>query len=123
MNEYGWKTELDEFHSTTPLGEKRFTNIISNYEIGSKLENNTNNNSSKFILNNRIVFACHYDSKYFPKDNFIGATDSAVPCAILLDMARFLHENFNKTQFQNVNLIIIIPNQSSRTRIIIFLQI
>lgn len=31
--------------------------------------------------------ACHYDSKVHP-DGFIGATDSAVPCALLMDIAQ-----------------------------------
>lgn len=36
----------------------------------------------------RLVLACHYDSKKLP--NFIGAIDSAVSCAILLDLAERL---------------------------------
>uniref|UniRef100_A0A915HEZ2 glutaminyl-peptide cyclotransferase n=1 Tax=Romanomermis culicivorax TaxID=13658 RepID=A0A915HEZ2_ROMCU len=35
----------------------------------------------------RLVLACHYDSKTFDKFPFLGATDSAVPCALLLDVA------------------------------------
>lgn len=35
----------------------------------------------------RLVLACHFDSKYSNDDSFIGATDSAVPCAMLLHMA------------------------------------
>lgn len=35
----------------------------------------------------RLVLVAHYDSKLTPKD-FIGATDSAVPCAILLHIAQ-----------------------------------
>lgn len=39
------------------------------------------------------VFACHYESKYFSKSsNFVGAMDSAVPCAFLLSAASYLHE-------------------------------
>ena len=34
-----------------------------------------------------IFSACHYDSKIHP-EGFIGATDSAVPCALLLDIAQ-----------------------------------
>ena len=36
-----------------------------------------------------MVLACHYDSKIHPKD-FIGATDSAVPCALLMDIAQHI---------------------------------
>ena len=47
----------------------------------------------------RIVFACHYDSKYFnANSNFIGAIDSAVPCAMMLDMARTLGPALEKLQ-------------------------
>ena len=35
----------------------------------------------------RLVLAAHYDSKMTP-EGFIGATDSAVPCAMLLHLAR-----------------------------------
>ncbi|PFH58586.1 hypothetical protein XA68_13488 [Ophiocordyceps unilateralis] len=35
----------------------------------------------------RLTLVAHYDSKYKP-DGFIGATDSAAPCAILLHIAR-----------------------------------
>lgn len=35
----------------------------------------------------RLVLVAHYDSKLTPKD-FIGATDSAVPCAMLLHVAK-----------------------------------
>lgn len=41
-----------------------------------------------------LVLACHYDSKYFSPQwdgkVFIGATDSAVPCVMLLELARAL---------------------------------
>lgn len=35
----------------------------------------------------RLVLVAHYDSKLTPKD-FIGATDSAVPCAMMLHVAK-----------------------------------
>jgi hypothetical protein len=35
----------------------------------------------------RLTLVAHYDSKLLPKD-FIGATDSAAPCAILMHVAR-----------------------------------
>lgn len=68
--------EKDVFRDNTPLGEKEFTNIIATY----------NPNAEHFL-----VLAAHYDSKYFPTFNFVGATDSAVPCAMLLDIARNLN--------------------------------
>jgi glutaminyl-peptide cyclotransferase len=41
----------------------------------------------------RLVLACHYDSKKLP--NFIGATDSSVPCAMLLDIAIGLQQKLS----------------------------
>jgi glutaminyl-peptide cyclotransferase len=56
----------------------------------------------------RMVFACHYDSKYFnANSNFIGAIDSAVPCAMLLDMARTLGPALGKVLSPDVTLQLI----------------
>ncbi|KAI9240988.1 MAG: hypothetical protein BYD32DRAFT_433451 [Podila humilis] len=85
----GWHVEVDEFEDQTPFGPKTFTNIIM-----------TKNPNAE----NRLVFAAHFDSKYFPPADklkaqwnggldtlpFIAATDSAVPCAIMLDLASSL---------------------------------
>ncbi|KAI0136195.1 glutaminyl-peptide cyclotransferase [Xylariales sp. AK1849] len=40
---------------------------------------------------NYLTLVAHYDSKIQP-DGFIGATDSAVPCAILLHVARYIDQ-------------------------------
>lgn len=75
----GWEVTEDRFQSWTPYGQMPFNNIIATLNPGSK---------------RRIVLACHYDSKYFPPQwhgrEFLGATDSAVPCSMLLEMARAL---------------------------------
>ncbi|KAF9919016.1 hypothetical protein BX616_002985 [Lobosporangium transversale] len=85
----GWHVEIDRFTDSTPYGPKTFTNLI--FTKNPKAEN-------------RLVFAAHYDSKYFPpplepgmtlnggEDTlpFVAATDSAAPCAILLDLAASL---------------------------------
>jgi len=39
----------------------------------------------------RLTLAAHYDSLYRP-EGFIGAVDSAVPCAVLLSVARAVDE-------------------------------
>jgi glutaminyl-peptide cyclotransferase len=104
MRSYGWSVEFDTFTDNTPLGKKQFSNIIATYQIGKNLAN-VNQLSDKRAaheLNNRVVFACHYDSKFFPTIDFLAATDSAVPCAMLLDLAKFLQENFRKSDFANV---------------------
>ncbi|XP_071595248.1 glutaminyl-peptide cyclotransferase [Heliangelus exortis] len=75
----GWDIEEDTFQADTPYGYQTFSNIIS-----------TLNPSAK----RHLVLACHYDSKFFglqwQERVFIGATDSAVPCAMLLELARAL---------------------------------
>jgi glutaminyl-peptide cyclotransferase len=64
----------------TPLGEKNFTNIIVTKQPET---------------HHRLVLAAHYDSKYSPHHEFIGATDSAVPCAILLSLAETLNDHLD----------------------------
>ncbi|KAI7878767.1 hypothetical protein K492DRAFT_208763 [Lichtheimia hyalospora FSU 10163] len=78
----GWHVELDSFNDTTPFGDKPFTNVIA-----------TKNPDAP----NRLVLAAHFDSKYFNDFVFIGATDSAVPCALLLDIAEVLNNSIPTT--------------------------
>ncbi|EDW73411.2 uncharacterized protein Dwil_GK17529 [Drosophila willistoni] len=87
LTNLGFQTELDEFRQRVPvLGELQFTNVIGYINPTAQ---------------NFLTLACHYDSKYFPNDpNFVGATDSAVPCAILLNTAKTL-QPFLKKQFLN----------------------
>lgn len=75
----GWEVTEDYFQSLTPFGQMPFTNIIATLNPDAK---------------RRLVLACHYDSKYFSPQwhglEFLGATDSAVSCSMLLEMARAL---------------------------------
>jgi glutaminyl-peptide cyclotransferase len=66
---------FETFQSETPFGVKPFSGIIAIH----------NNNVCK-----RYVIACHFDSKYF-KTEFIGAVDSAVPCALIIHLALILN--------------------------------
>ena len=68
-------TEEDAFMANTPHGAKPFQNIIAT----------VHGKSCK-----RLVLACHYDSKYFKRGEFVAATDSAVPCAMLIAIAKSL---------------------------------
>ncbi|MBN3319372.1 QPCT cyclotransferase, partial [Atractosteus spatula] len=94
----GWDTEEDRFQAYTPYGHLTFSNIIA-----------TLNPSAR----RRLVLACHYDSKYFPPQwhgrEFIGATDSAVPCAMLLELAQALDEELGalKTEIPDLSLQLI----------------
>lgn len=86
FSKLGWTMERDNFIDSTPFGKKNFTNYIF-----------TKNPKAK----NRIVLAAHYDSKYFEDSEFIGATDSAAPCAMLLDIAEALNDDLD----QQLNLL------------------
>ncbi|GJQ85412.1 hypothetical protein Trydic_g23843 [Trypoxylus dichotomus] len=69
----GWHIEVDKFHDRTPIfGDLEFRNIIAT----------PNPNADRYL-----TLSCHYDSKYFREFDFEGATDSAVPCAMLLNLA------------------------------------
>ncbi|KAI6237557.1 Glutaminyl-peptide cyclotransferase [Aphelenchoides besseyi] len=77
----GFELTDDEFEAQTPMGKKKFRNLIATF----------NPKASR-----RLVLACHYDSKIMKNETFIGATDSAVPCAMLLDLAITLHPMLQK---------------------------
>uniref|UniRef100_A0A8D0H637 glutaminyl-peptide cyclotransferase n=1 Tax=Sphenodon punctatus TaxID=8508 RepID=A0A8D0H637_SPHPU len=69
----GWHVELDTFEDRTQRGSIGFASVVAGL---------------------RLVLACHYNSKYFPRDRqgraFLGVTDSAVPCTILLELVMAL---------------------------------
>ncbi|KDR73552.1 hypothetical protein GALMADRAFT_71864 [Galerina marginata CBS 339.88] len=79
-----WHIELDEFTDITPIGSKRFANIIATKDPTAP---------------RRVVLSAHFDSKYFPhypENQFVGATDSAAPCAMMLDLAETLNPLLDK---------------------------
>ncbi|KAH3854546.1 glutaminyl-peptide cyclotransferase-like protein [Dreissena polymorpha] len=73
-----WHIEEDTFTDNTPYGMKQFNNIIATYEPDVK---------------NKLVLSCHFDSKNISQGSnyFVAATDSAVPCAIMMDVATKLN--------------------------------
>lgn len=77
----GWNIDLDSFQSNTPRGQVTFTNIVATLDP---------------LAPRRLLLACHYDSKLLPSDPrapnkvFLGASDSAVPCAMMLELATLL---------------------------------
>lgn len=73
MHNLGWSVQQNEFFDNTPLGRTKFTNIITD----------VNPNAKRYL-----TLACHYDSKLM--EHFVGATDSAVPCAIMMNIASVL---------------------------------
>ncbi|XP_017129614.1 glutaminyl-peptide cyclotransferase [Drosophila elegans] len=89
LNGLGFQTEVDEFKQRVPVfGELTFANVVGTINPQAQ---------------NFLALSCHYDSKYFPNDpGFVGATDSAVPCAILLNTAKTLSGYLQK-EFRNRN--------------------
>lgn len=76
MKNNGWNVELDEFKANTPKGVYNMTNIVATLNP---------------MADRYIVIACHYDSKLM-NFYFVGATDSAVPCAMMMYMAESLNQ-------------------------------
>ena len=74
LTELGWAVEYDTFTQDTVVGKTTFSNIIATHHPNSP---------------RRLVMAAHYDTKISP-EGFLGATDSAAPCAMLLHLARVL---------------------------------
>ncbi|XP_031558467.1 glutaminyl-peptide cyclotransferase-like [Actinia tenebrosa] len=85
-----WSVTLDEFEADTPYGLKTFRNIIATLNPVAKT---------------RHVMSAHYDSKLFKPDGngrqFIGAIDSAVPCAMLIEVARTVTPFFRAKPLSN----------------------
>lgn len=79
----GWHVDLDSFRSPTPRGQVTFTNIVATLDPSAP---------------RRLLLACHYDSKLLapdpraPEKVFLGASDSAVPCAMILELATSLND-------------------------------
>ena len=83
MSAVGWMVEEDSFYEYTPYGNRHFSNVIATLSPGKS---------------HRVVLACHYDSKLMPTVRFVGATDSAVPCSLLMDSAFRLRSFFQATK-------------------------
>ncbi|XDV28675.1 hypothetical protein PO909_031900 [Leuciscus waleckii] len=77
----GWTLEENSFVSSTPKGDVTFTNVLAVLDPSAP---------------RRLILACHHDSKIFPTDPknprrvFVGASDSAIPCAMILELAASL---------------------------------
>lgn len=92
MRNFGWDVEQNEFSDRTPIDkfDRKFTNIIARL----------NPNAERYL-----VLACHYDSKYMK--GFVGATDSAVPCAIMMNIAHTLKPYFETRKNTDLSLMFI----------------
>ncbi|KAM7358114.1 iso Glutaminyl cyclase isoform 1-T1 [Cochliomyia hominivorax] len=93
LKDLQWSIELDSFHDTAPImGKLEFHNIIAT--LNPKAER-------------YLVLACHYDSKYLPDAEFLGATDSAVPCAMMLNLAKVLDSHLEPFRDAKLSLMLL----------------
>ncbi|GBP39886.1 Glutaminyl-peptide cyclotransferase [Eumeta japonica] len=101
MRDLGWTVEENAFVDNTPVfGPLTFKNIIA------KL----NPDAERYL-----VLACHYDSKYTREHVFVvddnmcfkGATDSAVPCAMMINLAKVLSAKLESHKTSNLSLMLI----------------
>lgn len=86
MKKLGWDVEADTFSDRTPHGLKEFSNVIATL----------NPDACRFL-----TVACHYDSLYNREYTFLGATDSAVPCAMMIHAARMLDSSLKRQKDKN----------------------
>jgi glutaminyl-peptide cyclotransferase len=77
----GLSVTTDEFTASTPVGERRMTNIIAESPGESK---------------DIIILSSHYDTKLFKDMHFLGANDPAASAATLLELGRVLGANKGK---------------------------
>ncbi|XP_070378772.1 glutaminyl-peptide cyclotransferase-like isoform X1 [Dermacentor albipictus] len=81
MEQLHWHVEEDKFEAPTPHGNKVFSNIVATLDPSAC---------------HRLVLACHYDSMVHKGGVFLGATDSAVPCAQLIYLATVLDDKLKE---------------------------
>ncbi|XP_017059431.1 glutaminyl-peptide cyclotransferase [Drosophila ficusphila] len=78
-----WNVELDSVTKEVPiLGTLTFHNIVARQNPKAK---------------RYLMLGCHYDSKYFKDFDFVATVDSAVPCAMMLNMATILKSLFRES--------------------------
>jgi hypothetical protein len=83
-----WRIEMHNSTSTTPVSQGKevpFVNLIATRDPPGSLEGDVS----------RLALVAHYDSKYTP-EGFIGAIDSAAPCAMILHIARSIDAALTK---------------------------
>jgi glutaminyl-peptide cyclotransferase len=83
-----WRIDLHNSTSTTPVSngkEVPFVNFIATRDPPGASAGDVS----------RLALVAHYDSKYTPID-FIGAIDSAAPCAMIMHVARSLDAALTK---------------------------
>ncbi|KAJ2318190.1 hypothetical protein IWW51_005173, partial [Coemansia sp. RSA 2702] len=89
LSQLGYAISWDNFTTSTPIGDVKMANIIA-----------TKNPSAA----KRLILSAHYESKIVPGGEFIGATDSAVPVAMMLDIAKGLATLIDQQSSTDISL-------------------
>ncbi|KAJ2726463.1 hypothetical protein GGI07_000601 [Coemansia sp. Benny D115] len=88
----GYVISWDNFTASTPVGDVKMANIIATRNPGAA---------------RRLVLAAHYESKIMEGGEFVGATDSAVPVALMLDVAKGLAQKIDQQSSRDLSLQLI----------------
>src|SRR6266550_899999 len=75
LRSFGLNVTTDEFHATTPIGNRRMANIIAELPGTSS---------------DIIIISSHYDTKLFREFKFVGANDAGSSTGALMELARAL---------------------------------
>jgi hypothetical protein len=75
LKSYGLKVMTDEFHATTPIGDRRMVNVTAELPGES---------------NKVVIISSHYDTKYFKEIKFVGANDGGSSTGALMEIARVM---------------------------------
>lgn len=75
LKSYGLKVTTDEFHTRTPVGDRKMVNLIAELPGESS---------------DVIIVASHYDTKYITQFKFVGADDAGSSTGALLELARVM---------------------------------
>lgn len=75
LRSFGLNVTSDEFHATTPVGERKMINIVAELPGESS---------------NIVIIASHYDTKLFKDFKFVGANDGGSSTGALMEIARVL---------------------------------
>jgi len=73
LKSYGLKVMTDEFHSVTPVGDRKMVNITAELPGDSS---------------DVIIISSHYDTKLIKEFKFVGADDAGSSTGALLEIAR-----------------------------------
>lgn len=75
LRSFGLNVTTDEFHATTPVGERKMANIVAELPGPST---------------DIIIIGSHYDTKLFKEFKFVGANDAGSSTGALMEIARVL---------------------------------